>query len=372
MTKSKNDYEIKAGDPLWPYHGAHKDVCRILGKIYEGYNPLQIFESFVDICHIALDSLPHLLQHAVRHEPLADAPEIAAVWQAATTKFRPETIERMSEALAVLLQATELPDGSLSYADVIGSVYMEFLPGGKWRPHAQFFTPWSVASCMAQMTMGTCEIEQEFQTRLAAACEADPALKAMALACAMTAPVESLADTAKEWFWTRLLPAAMPKVEPIRVLDPCVGSGVMLLAAAKATPRWLIDIGFVQFFGIDIDPLVVKTCRLNMRLYGIEPVLKGADMLTLAEAAALPWPHDRLYGGLIEAQQASDQSKVELYKEGINLARVQQLEMWEGLPMITERPVAAKDKPKRHPKQTTTVGRQPLLIALAETVADEA
>jgi SAM-dependent methyltransferase len=278
----------------------------------------------------------------------------------------------MSEAFCVLLQATVLPDGALSYADVIGNVYMEFL--GKYRPYGQFFTPQAVADMMAQMVMSTYEIEQEFQRRLAAVCESDPVLQALSWTCAMSAQADGLAEAAQEWFLAKVLPAAMPKVEPLRVLDPCVGSGVMLLAAAKATPRWLIDIGFVQFFGIDIDPLCVQLARLNMRLYGLKPVLKAADLLTLQEAAALPWPHDKLYGGLIEAQQAEDESKVELYREGVELARAQQLEMWAGLPLILDesrksplRPQAGRSTARRAAHRD---GREPdhqLAIALAET-----
>jgi methylase of polypeptide subunit release factors len=54
------------------------------------------------------------------------------------------------------------------------------------------------------------------------------------------------------------------KAEPFTVADVCCGSGVMLLAAAKQFPRWSIDSGLVQFYGVDIDPLCVEMCRLNM------------------------------------------------------------------------------------------------------------
>jgi methylase of polypeptide subunit release factors len=56
------------------------------------------------------------------------------------------------------------------------------------------------------------------------------------------------------------------------VCDPCVGSGSLLLAHAACHPLWLAQIGYVQYSGMDIDPLCVEMCRLNLRLYGVVPL----------------------------------------------------------------------------------------------------
>ena len=337
MTKGKQPDEGWHGqdDPQWPYHGASQDICRVLGKVNEGYNPLQVFESFVDACHVVLGGLPHLLRCAAHREPLTDTPEIAEAWRQVTGKFKPGTIQLMSEAFGVLLRATWLPkENRLSYADVIGSVYMQFLPAGKWRPHAQFFTPQPVANMMAQMAM--LGVEDEFYHRLADACESDPALKAMAWMCGVLGHAEELTQPTREWFLTRVWSEALRKMDKFRVIDPCVGSGVMLLGAASACPRWLIDCGFVEFYGVDIDPLCCQLARLNLRLYGLSAVALPADALTMEQAAALPWPHGRLYTGLLEAQQVDDQGMATLFREGIELARAQQLELWAGLPLIMD------------------------------------
>ena len=358
-------------DPQWPYHGASQEICRVLGRVNEGYNPLQIFESFVDACHIVLDGLPQLLSCAAHHQPLADTPEIAQAWRQVTGKFKPHTIQLMSEALGVLLRATWLPkENQLSYADVIGSVYMQFLPAGKWRPHAQFFTPWNVASMMAQMTM--LGVEEEFYRRLTDACESDPALKAMAWTCSVLGQAEELAQPTREWFLTRLWPEALRKIDKLRVIDPCVGSGVMLLGAASACPRWLIDCGFVEFYGVDIDPLCCKLARLNLRLYGLSAVALPADELTMEQAVALPWPHGKLYAGLLEAQQADDQGTVTLFRQGIELARAQQLELWAGLSLIMdEQPSGSSPSEGQSPvqKKTRRNGHEhsPQLVLALET-----
>jgi hypothetical protein len=66
-----------------------------------------------------------------------------------------------------------------------------------------------------------------------------------------------------------MMPAIAPYYEPITVIDPCVGSGVMLLSAAAAIPRWCSDWGLVQYYGIDIDATCAQMARINTVLYGM-------------------------------------------------------------------------------------------------------
>lgn len=40
-----------------------------------------------------------------------------------------------------------------------------------------------------------------------------------------------------------MIPAAMSHYEPVRVSDPCCGSGVMLLAQASPCPPWAVKYG---------------------------------------------------------------------------------------------------------------------------------
>jgi methylase of polypeptide subunit release factors len=98
------------------------------------------------------------------------------------------------------------------------------------------------------------------------AVEGNPLAEALAL---MTT---AFPEEVERFSFERLLPYAVDKAEPFTVADICCGSGVMLPAAAKQFPRWAIDSGLVQFYGVDIDPLCVEMCRLNMQLYGIEPL----------------------------------------------------------------------------------------------------
>lgn len=68
-----------------------------------------------------------------------------------------------------------------------------------------------------------------------------------------------------------LLMAAMTGVEPgFRVLDPCCGSGRMLLAAIEVC-RNAHDGKIPEVAGIDISPDAVRMCRMNLALAGVHP-----------------------------------------------------------------------------------------------------
>ena len=51
--------------------------------------------------------------------------------------------------------------------------------------------------------------------------------------------------------------------DPLRILDPCCGSGRMLLASAQANGK------DHEFYGIDIDPTCVKMTAINLFLNGM-------------------------------------------------------------------------------------------------------
>jgi hypothetical protein len=122
----------------------------------------------------------------------------------------------LAEALAMLIaQAAD------NYQDILGSVYMALSANHKWM--GQYFTPYPVASMMAQML---------------------------------------LADL--------VLPT--PDGRPIRFHEPCIGSGVLFLAAAEVIEQrypGAIACGEVEFSGQDLDPCCVRMASLNLRLHGI-------------------------------------------------------------------------------------------------------
>lgn len=102
--------------------------------------------------------------------------------------------------------------------DVLGQVYMEWNMFNKYR--GQFFTPKHVASMMATMLS--------------------------------------------------------PKG---RVLDPCCGSGVMLIEAIKVMDNATLDAS--AFYGQDIDITCVKMCALNLLFFNVNGYVIWGDSLLL-------------------------------------------------------------------------------------------
>ena len=139
-------------------------------------------------------------------------------------------LEPLSRALGLLiLEATQ------NYQDVLGNVYMELGQGEKRL--GQYFTPYPVARMMAEMILGD---------------------------------IKPLA----------------PGEPPQRMLEPCCGSGVLILAAAEVIESrcpGAIARGEVEFYGIDLDPVCVAMCRLNLRLHRIGHKVQTIEELTPAQ-----------------------------------------------------------------------------------------
>lgn len=104
------------------------------------------------------------------------------------------------------------------YYDHLGEMYLEKLVGTRQaQERGQFLTPMNVAESMAAMTIGQTD-------------------------------------------------------KPIRVLDPCVGTGRLLMAAHKTAPNALL-------FGADIDLRALQIAFANFAIHGISGYLLHADSL---------------------------------------------------------------------------------------------
>lgn len=151
--------------------------------------------------------------------------------------------EEITKGFSILLKQVYPKE---TYQDIIGSAYMEL--SGSDKQFGQFFTPWNVARMMAEMVIGTPNLDQY---------------------------------TAQH---------------PMTICDPACGSGIMLLAAAAVLPRTCIDQGRVAFYGMDIDETCVRMARLNIGLYGLNhPVgfVKATNTLTADEINRIPEPYKK-------------------------------------------------------------------------------
>jgi type I restriction-modification system DNA methylase subunit len=280
---------------------AAKDIIRELEHIgATGVSQYQIFEDWLDMVHATLERLPAHLKNAVEKRPLADTPEVQAMFERFQSRYaKPYCWEHFSKAFAILLNSAD------EYNDTIGEVYMEW--GIPNKHMGQFFTPYPIAAMMAKLTMN----EDEIYTRLQAAYEKSPT-GIMHVALTGDKAAERIPAFVRK-VGSDLLPFCVEHFDPITVCDCCCGSGVMLLAAAEVTPRWALDWGLVQFYGQDIDRTCVRMAQVNMMLYGLNGFnLKCALELSQAELKFIPEPWQAKF---IEAQEAESLGQFERVDE---------------------------------------------------------
>jgi hypothetical protein len=248
----------------------------------------------------SLEALPGHLQGQRTGQPYTDTPETQELWKQLNSRFPKHWyFEQFSEAFGILVAAS-----SEEYQDILGEVYQTFAnpnPGA-----GQFFTPWNIAKCMAEMSM--LDIEKELHERVKTAIHNNPLAQAQLIAGVL---IDSPEEAAK-YFYNTILPTVAAEVDPITVCDPCCGSGVMLLAAASQIPRWALDWGLVQFYGADIDWTCVMMAQINCMLYGLNGYhLKCALDMSPAELAVLPEPQASAYAEAQQAQAEGDTEKVQ-------------------------------------------------------------
>jgi hypothetical protein len=162
-------------------------------------------------------------------------------WGLAVSREMPEFDETTQESL---YRTFNLEPLLLEPHDYLGTILAEHRTGG-WNPHAFFPTPHNVTECMVQMTRG-----------------------------------DSTQNSAKD-----------PRLQTI--LDPCVGTGRMLLHASNFS---------YCLYGCDIDPLVAMITRINSALYApwlAFPFSKGVlgRPLPPPPPAPLPLPEEAIPSG---------------------------------------------------------------------------
>ncbi|MGH9821650.1 MAG: N-6 DNA methylase [Blastocatellia bacterium] len=280
-------------------------IIRLLERIPDGLSHMDKFRLFVEAGNQFMDNLPALFGRVVNKvpDPLQSPEDELVRWrEAGLHQISKTCYDIFAQSIGILIDASQNPDGTYTYDDILGPVYMSVIGGSRWNSD-QFYTPDAVARCMAQMSIHDADLDAEFRRRCRQAWEGDPILEALVLSAGLAAAAEEHgtgeSEGAPSLFLTRVWPALRDRVEPFKINDPCCGSGVMFLAAASVIPRWLIDIGWVRFYGQDIQHIAVEMCRLNLKLYGITPLrIKPADCLTALELLNLPEPYQEAYSQL--------------------------------------------------------------------------
>ncbi len=135
-------------------------------------------------------------------------------------------VEKPAYLFALIVEALEKnPD-----QDFLGKLYMNLELGNHWK--GQFFTPYNVSRCMAEITTGDCK------------------------------------GQVKKQGW-------------ISVCDTCVGGGAMLIAAANTMRRQKINYqNHILFVGQDIDRVVGMMAYIQISLLGCPGYVVIANTLT--------------------------------------------------------------------------------------------
>ena len=242
-----------------------QEIVKLLARLTYSRRQDDVYSDFLRLSEIYLRRLPTNVLHVVEHAALPpDDGEDTTTWQRIARKYSKQEMHVFAHALDRLLFHC---DGYLNtaYHDYLGEIYMFW--GWPNANMGQYFTPYHLAAMMASMTMG--DIEQECRRTVASA-----------IANSMFGLVadglgESITRPGKENLMLSMLPLVYNQLKPVEIHEPCIGSGVMLLAAAAACPRWAVDYGVVQFSGQDIDPDCVLMAKLNFMLYGLNGYYMG-------------------------------------------------------------------------------------------------
>jgi type I restriction-modification system DNA methylase subunit len=286
--------------PINPVKEIIKELTGV--SAISGNSQSSIFEDWLAIVEASLETIPARLANNGQ-TPFKDTPEVEELFNRVHSRYpRPECWDHFVKAFESLVI------GADDWEDYLGNVYMEF--GHPKSAIGQVFTPFSVADCMAKMSLG--DIETMVHERIKQACYKDPLAQAILMAGILVQDPEE----ARQYFFEKVLPAALPHIDPIRIQDPCCGSGVMLLAAAKHSPRWAIDYGIVQFYGADIDMTCVRMAKINLMLHGMNCFwLKCALSMSANELNTLPELFQAVYSDAQVAQQTGDTNMIEVIKE---------------------------------------------------------
>lgn len=264
-------------------------IAKLIEKAagYGGQTLYRVFEDWVTLSRITAEAMPRHIKSRLQGKELTpDKPEEQEIWKRIMSRHKESVHPLFSEAFAYLLMAT-----AEGYTDVLGHTFETMELAGRNNKSGLFFTPWNVSYFMAQIINPGADCHTRVKEALLH--PDNPAGQALLLAGGLTGQALDLSsEWAEEFFMTKLLPAAIPFIKPVTVLEPCCGSGGMIIAAAAVSPRWAIDSGVLQFWGMDINPLCIEMCKTNVALYGINGayIRNGLD-LSEEELEQIPEPY---------------------------------------------------------------------------------
>jgi len=295
----------------------------------------EVFDDWIALSVAALWMQPQHLWSLRLHGRLADDPaDVADLWARMRSIYSGSTagpgpyFERFKAALAILERTAEM-----EWRDTLGDLYMEI--GCPNSGAGQFFTPFELAKMMAQISC-TGMIDLVYTRLREAIAKAEGAADFIA--------EHDLAATAAgddAWVWEDLLPLIWPQFEPVTICDPCVGSGVVLLAAGSTMPRWITAWGMVQLYGQDIDHTCTQMAHINSMIYGLNgyglrcKLASGEDIRPAS--GEVDW--SALFGQAEQTRAGEERETADEFEEGTFPALLAQLQFMVSEPEPKLEPV---------------------------------
>jgi len=199
-----------------------KELCKALTSVSDRYSTWQVFEDWLKISAIAISNA---VDWQFRDEREKEYFEIIK-------KYNKGELNRLADCLGILVKSLDKSFNTVGYYDLLGKVFHALELHNKY--HGQFFTPFHICECMGRMNLGDGDLlnEQDF----------------------------------------------------ISCLEPCIGSGGLVLGLAKAMQ--VKDFNPQQQLlvtGVDIDIQCVCMAYLQLSLFGIPAVVIHGNSLTVEQ-----------------------------------------------------------------------------------------
>lgn len=201
----------------------YNKLIGLITKASYRHSKWQVFSDFVEMSAISLSNAVDLVHKQEREKRYLEI----------INSYEKKEQELFPEMFAHLVNALEFEATTNGPTDVLGSVFHELELHNKWK--GQFFTPVHVCEAMGMMTVGD-----------------------------------------KKQF--------IEEKGFIRVAEPCVGSGAMVLGFAKAMQTNKMDYcSQMVVTATDIDLKCVHMAYIQLSLYGIPAVIIHGNSLTMQE-----------------------------------------------------------------------------------------
>ena len=223
-----------------------KELVKSLRSISYSHSIYEVFQDWLAISAIAISNAVDWIQQKQREE----------VYMEIIQKYTKAEQEKLAEAFALLVLALQHEQSIHGPTDILGQVFHALELHSKYK--GQFFTPPHVCELMGMISLDG----------------------------------DNLAQT-------------IEKKGYITVCEPCIGSGGMVLGAAKAMANRKLNYQTQMLVtGIDIDMKCVQMAYLQLSLLGMPAVIIHGNSLTNEEWSRWYTPAYILGRWLIKEQEA--------------------------------------------------------------------